>query len=75
MEVIHAAKAMLNEGSVEDKDEGNKPPDNYSNSSPITILYTQRAGLLAYVGAEYNPVVATDEASLGEFLRNEQSVH
>ena len=39
MEVIHAAKAMLNEGLVEEKDEGNKPPDdNYSNSSAITIL-------------------------------------
>ena len=76
MEVIHSAKAMLNEGSVEEKDEENKPTDNnYSNSSPITILYTQRAGLLAYADAEYNPVVATDEASLGEFLRNEQSVH
>lgn len=76
MEVIHATKAMLNECSVEEKDEGNKPAyDNYYNSSPITILYTRLAGPLTNVDAEYKPVVATDEASLGEFLRNEQSVH
>ena len=66
MQVIHATKAMLNAGSMEDCEEDYRPPtlkpSNPSSNANSSIL---PAGFKAYVNVTFNPSVLVNEAFLG----------